>query len=412
MGLDIGTSRVTAVVGEVGPAGLSIVGVGSAVAEGVRKGVVHNADAAAASIEEALKEAELAAGVEIHSVIVDVGGDQVAGRNSHGVAAIRSAEVAEEDLARVIEAARAIPLPENLAVLHVLPQHYAIDDEVLRESPLGTPGARLEAHAHVVTVLGAATLAVEKACERAGVHVAGVILAPLAAAYAVLTPAEMEMGVALIDFGAATTDILVFRDGALRHTGVVPYGGNHVTSDIAAVLKTPFRQAEMLKCQHASLLDVASDPDESVEIPGAAPGRSRMIAKAKLGHVVESRVEEILGFVRDQLSRMGLLDSLTEGAVLTGGGAALPGLAELAERVLECPARVGVPRAGEDEAPATAGADSPGFAAATGLVRCGVAPFEDLAPTGEEVSAPTDGLADPFRRAWSAVKRMLFRRKS
>ncbi len=400
VGLDIGTSRIAAVVAERRDSGPAIIGVGTAPSEGVRRGVVVNIDATAQGIEEALREAELAAGVEIHNVCTDVSGEHVRGLNSHGVVAVRGPEVVDDDVDRVLETARAIALPAELEILHALPQEYVVDGAGGIRSPLGMAAVRLEAHVHVITAATQAAHSVLRCCERLGLHVADLVLAPLAAAEAVLDPEEKDAGVAVIDLGAGTTDVIVFHAGAVHHSAVLPIGGNHVTSDVAAGLRAPFRDAELLKQRHGVVVAEVGG-DDAVEVATAGPRGARLVPQQKLAHIVEARVEEILSLARRQIARSGLLEDLGCGVVVTGGTAHLPGLTALGERVFQCPVRVGAPIGIVDEAPATTAASvtDPSLSAAVGLVLYAVDPLDPFLDLGNEREGG-------WRRTWSsALKR-------
>lgn len=407
VGLDIGTSRVAAVVAELRDAGPAVIGVGTAPCEGLRRGVIVNLEATGQAIEAALQEAEVAAGVEIHSVFTDVGGEHVRGVNSHGVVPVRHAEVDATDVDLVLETARTIAFPPDVEILHVLPQEYIVDGVGGIRGPVGMAGVRLEAHVHVITALAQHVRNVVRCCERLGLHVADLVFAPLAAAEAVLDQEEKDAGVVVLDLGAGTSDLLVFVGGALRHTAVLPLGGNHVTGDIAAGLRTPFRDAELLKTRHGSVLHgMPQAADPSVEVPTAGTGGARLVSRSRLAHVIEARMEEILALAQAQAVRSGGLDERGCGVVLTGGAARLPGLAALAERVFQCPVRVGSPRmeADAEASGSGAGAADPGLAAAVGLVRYGVRPldrFFDL--RGDAGHGPGRAWMQAARRWWRAL---------
>jgi len=409
VGLDVGTYRVAAVVAELRDGGPAIIGVGTAPCEGVRKGVVVNIDATAHGIEAALKEAELAAGVEIHSVFTDVSGEHIRGLNSHGVVGMREPEVTAAEVERVVEKARSIPLPEQLEVLHVLPQDFVVDGSAGIRSPIGMAGSRLEAHVHIVTTAAPSARNVVRCCERLGLHVADLVLAPLAAAEAVLGPDEKEAGVAVLDIGAGTTDVLVFRAGAPWHTAVLPFGGHHVTSDVAAGLRTPFRDAEVLKQRHGTVsLAVPGGDDPSVEVPSVGARGARLISRQKLAHIIEARMEEILTLARGQIAKCGLLEDLGSGVVITGGTALLGGLIPLGERVFQCPVRIGAPIGIVDEASAagTAMPTDPSLSAAVGLVLYGVRPLDQFFDfRADRKSAHGRTWAEAVRRWWSAISR-------
>lgn len=375
VGLDIGTSKVAAVVGESNDGSLSVIGLGAAPSEGLRKGVVVNIDATVQAIERALKEAEVTAGCEIHTVFASVGGGHIRGFNSHGVVGVRNQEVSQADVDRVLEAARAVALPADRDILHVLPQDFVLDGQDGIRTALGMSGVRLEARVHIVTTAITSAQNIVKCCERTGLHVADLVLEPLAAAEAVLTPEEKELGVALVDLGAGTTDVLVFSQGALKHTAVLSVGGNHVTSDIAAGLRTPFREAELLKQRSGCALARSVSEDESVEVPSVGGRTPRLLSRNLLSQIVEARAEEILALARHQIIKCGFDEGLGSGIVLTGGTALLQGVVPLAEQVFQAPVRVGAPvrtnGAGNGVAEQ---ADAPSFAAAVGLLSYGSRP--------------------------------------
>jgi cell division protein FtsA len=379
VGLDIGTAKVAAVVADCTDAALSVVGIGCVPADGLRKGVVVNIEATVHAIEQAIKEAEVAAGCEIHSVFANVGGAHIRGFNSHGVVAVRNREVDDADVERVLDAARAVALPADRDILHVLPQDFVLDGQDGIRTPLGMHGVRLEARVHLVTTAIPSAQNVVKCCERTGLHVADLVLEPLAAAEAVLTPEEKELGVALVDLGAGTSDLLIFHDGALKHTAVLPVGGNHVTSDIAAGLQTPFRDAELLKIRSGYALARAVNCEQMVEVPSVGGRPPRLLSRHKLSQVIEARVEEILSLVRNQIVQCGFDEGLGSGVVLTGGTAQLDGIVPLAEQVFQAPARIGLPLAAAGNGNgATQLATTPAFAAAVGLVHYGTRPRDHV----------------------------------
>jgi cell division protein FtsA len=384
VGLDVGTSKVAVIVGDMQEGGAEIVGLGAAPSEGLRKGVVVSIDATTQSIEEAVKEAEVTAGCEIHTVVANVGGSHIRGVNSHGVVGVKNREVDQHDVDRVLEAARAIALPADRDILHVLPQDFVLDGQDGIRNPVGMSGVRLEARAHVVTTLTPSAQNVIKCCQRTGLHVADLVLEPLAAAEAVLTSEEKELGVALIDLGAGTTDLLVFSQGSLKHTAILSLGGNHVTNDIAAGLKTHFREAEVLKHRSGCALSRAVRRDQMVEVAGVAGRHGRLVSRHLLAQIIEARVEELLTLARHQIVKCGFDEMLGSGIVLTGGTALLDAIVPLAEGIFQTQVRIGVP---SDGRPGGSGlvesVRSPAFAAAVGLVRYGANP-RDHVPTRRE----------------------------
>jgi cell division protein FtsA len=343
VGLDIGTSKVCAVVGEMTENGVEIIGVGCHASQGLRKGVVINIEGTVTSVKKAVEEAGMMAGCEIHTVFTSISGGHIKAFNSHGIVAVKNKEVTPRDLERVIDAARAVAIPMDRDVIHVLPQDYIIDDQDGIREPLGMSGVRLEAKVHIVT--GAATSAqnIVKCCNRTGLTVAEMVLAPLAAAEAVLTDEERELGVVLIDVGGGTTDIAIYHDGTVKHTAVVGIGGNHVTNDIAAGLRTPFNDAERIKQRygHAKASMIAGD--ERVEVPSVAGKCAGSVSRQILCEIIEPRLEEIFELVQKEVAKCGFEGALTSGIVITGGSMLLPGAVEMAERSFGLPVRLGVP---------------------------------------------------------------------
>jgi len=397
VGLDIGTSKVAAVVGDLNGSTLSVLGVGSAPSDGLRKGVVVNIEATVHAIEHAIKEAEVTAGCEIHSVFASVGGGHIKGFNSHGVAGVRGSEIDRADVDRVLDTARAVALPPDRDILHVLPQDFVLDGQDGIRAPIGMSGVRLEARVHIITTATTSAQNVIKCCERTGLHVADLVLEPLAAAEAVLTPEEKELGVALIDLGAGTTDVLVFHQGALRHTAVLSLGGNHVTNDIAAGLRTPFRDAEILKQRSGCALARLVAREQSVEVPSLGGRTPRLLSRHMLGQIIEARVEEILTLARHQIVKCGFDEGLGSGVVLTGGSALLEGIVPLAEQVFQSPVRVGTPLALNGSGP-TELVDNTSFAAAIGLVHYGARPRDHIPVHAED--ARFAGKMRQRLRAW------------
>lgn len=343
VGLDIGTSKVCAVVGEMAENGVEIIGVGSHPSQGLRKGVVINIEGTVNSVKKAIEEAGLMAGCEIHTVFTSISGGHIKAFNSHGIVAVKSKEVTQRDLERVIDAARAVAIPMDRDVLHVLPQDYIIDDQDGIREPLGMSGVRLEAKVHIVT--GAATSAqnIVKCCNRTGLNVAEIVLAPLAAAEAVLTDEERELGVVLLDVGGGTTDIAIYHDGAVKHTAVVGIGGNHVTNDIAAGLRTPFNDAERIKQRHGCARASMIPANERVEVPSVAGKGAGSVSRQILCEIIEPRLDEIFELAQKEIVKSGFEGALTSGIVATGGSMLLPGAVEMAERSFGLPVRLGVP---------------------------------------------------------------------
>ena len=343
VGLDVGTYKIGVIVAESSDDGAEIIGIGTAASHGLRKGVVVNIDATVDAIRKAVEEAELMAGCEIRTVVAGSAGSHIKGFNSHGIVAVKNREVAPGDVERVIDAARAVALPMDREVLHVLPQEFIVDDQDGIKEPIGMAGVRLEARVHIVTGAISSGQNLIKCCNRAGLHVRDVLAGPLAATEAVLTPEERELGVALVDLGGGTTDVVVVHAGAIRHTAVLPVGGAHVTNDLAAALRTPFAEAERLKQRHGCAHAQSAPADQSIEVPGIGGRASHQLSRRKLADVIEPRAEEMLTLVRQEIKRAGCEQLLTSGIVLTGGGAVLDHMTVLAERVFRLPVRLGVP---------------------------------------------------------------------
>ncbi len=344
VGLDIGTTKICCIVGELTADGIDVVGIGTQPSRGLRKGVVINIDATVASIRRAVEEAELMAGCEISSVYAGIAGGHIRGFNSQGVVAIKDKEVRQSDIDRVLDAARAINIPQDREILHVLPQEYLIDDQDGIREPLGMSGVRLEAKVHVVTAAVSSAQNIIKCCAKTGLTVSDIVLEPLASAEAVLAEEEKELGVALVDIGGGTTDVAIFSNGAIQHTSVIPLGGNHLTNDIAVGLRTPMQEAERIKMRHGSCQSAMLDRDETIEVPSVGGRVPRVLSRRILCEIIEPRVEELFALVRHEIHKAGQEELLASGVVLTGGQALLHGMPELAEEVLGLPVRRGYPR--------------------------------------------------------------------
>ncbi|MDH5544924.1 MAG: cell division protein FtsA [Gammaproteobacteria bacterium] len=345
VGLDIGTSKVVAIVCEITPEGdIDIIGLGSHPSRGLKKGVVVNIESTVQSIQRAVEEAELMAGCQIHSVYTGIAGSHIRSLNSHGIVAIRDKEVNQGDVERVIDAARAVAIPADQKILHVLPQEFVIDEQDGVREPVGMSGVRLEAKVHMVTGAVSAAQNIIKCVKRCGLDVDDIILEQLASSYAVLTEDEKELGVCLVDIGGGTTDIAVFTDGAIRHTAVIPIAGDQVTSDIAVALRTPTHHAEEIKVRYGCALTQMASPDETIEVPSVGDRPSRRLARQTLAEVIEPRYEELFTLVQAELRRSGMEDMIAAGIVLTGGSAKMEGAIELAEEVFHMPVRLGLPQ--------------------------------------------------------------------
>ena len=345
VGLDLGTTKVCAIVGEVKEGGqVDIIGIGISPSLGLKKGVVVNIDSTVASIKKAVQEAELMAGVEIDSVYVGISGSHIKGLNSRGVVAIKNNEVGQPDVARVIDAARAVNIPMDQQVLHVLPQEFIIDDQDGIKEPLGMSGVRLEAKVHIITGAVTSIQNIVKSCSRAGLRVNDLVLQPLASSRAVLTTEEQELGVVVVDIGGGTTDVALFLEGSLWHTEVLPIGGNHLTNDIAIGLRTPASEAEKIKIKYGCALSSLVKHEETLDVPSVGGRPPRLLSRQILSEIIEPRVEELFSMVQQRLKKTGFEDMVASGIVLTGGAALMEGLQEAAERLLAMPVRRGTPK--------------------------------------------------------------------
>ena len=345
VGLDIGTSKVAAIVGVVSPEGtLEIIGTGLQASSGLKKGVVVDIEATVNSIQRAIEEAELMGGCSIHSVFVGIAGSHIRSLNSHGIVGISNQEVLSLDIERVIDAARAVSIPDDQKILHVLPQEFIIDKQEGVRQPLGMSGVRLESKVHIVTCAANAAQNIKKCIRRCGLEVDDTILEQLASSYAVLTEDEKELGVCLVDIGGGTTDIAIFSDGAIRHTGVIPIAGDQVTNDIAHALRTPTANAEELKIKYACALAKLTGPEETIKVPSVGDRPPRDLSRQALAEVVEPRYEELFSLVQAELRKSGFEDLVAAGMVLTGGTSKMEGVVELAEEIFHLPVRVGSPQ--------------------------------------------------------------------
>ncbi|HLU00774.1 MAG TPA: cell division protein FtsA [Burkholderiaceae bacterium] len=342
--LDIGTSKVVAVVAEILPEGrFEVLGLGQHESRGMRKGVVVNIESTVNSIQRALEEAELMADCKIREVYTGIAGSHISSFNSSGMVAVKDKEVTAADVARVIETAKAVNIPTDQQVLHVLTQEFIVDSQEDIREPIGMSGLRLEVRVHIVTGAVSAAQNIVKCVRRCGLEVQDLTLQPLASSMACLTSDEKELGVVLVDIGGGTTDVAIYTNGAIRHTAVVPIAGDQITSDIAAMLRTPTPDAEEIKLRYGIAKQVLVSPDEQIEVPGLGDRPNRLVKRQALGAVIEPRVEELFGFVQQVIRESGYEDLLASGVVLTGGTALLPGIVELAEDVFLKPVRIGVP---------------------------------------------------------------------
>ena len=371
VGLDVGTSKVAALVGEmVGGQNLDVVGLGVAESKGIRRGVVVNLEAAVDSIKKAIEEAELMAGVEIDSVYLGLSGPHIKGFNSRGVVAVagKNREISREDVRRAIDAAKAVALPSGREILHVLPQDFVVDEQDGIADPVGMTGARLEVNVHIVTGNASSIQNLVACVNRAGVSVVDTVLEHLAASEAVLTPDEKDLGVTLVDIGGGTTDVAIFERGSLWHTGVIAVGGDHFTNDIAVGLRTPVPEAEKIKRKCGCALSAMVDDEETIEVASVGGRRPRVMARRILAEILQPRAEEVFNLVWDEIRRAGCEKSLNSGIVLTGGAALLDGVPEVAEQIFDLPIRRGCPT---ELGGLADHINSPVFATAAGLLRYG-----------------------------------------
>ncbi len=368
VGLDIGTTKICCIVGNMTDEGLEVVGIGTSQSKGMRKGVVINIESTVSAIQKAIREAELMAGCEIKSVFAGIAGGHIKGMNSQGVIAIKNREVTSEDLQRVIDAAKAIAIPMDREVMHILPQEFIIDDQDGIREPLGMSGVRLEAKVHIVTGAVASAQNIIKSCNRAGVDVADIVLEQLASSEAVLSSDEKELGVALVDIGGGTADIAIYSEGAIKHTSVLSIGGDHLTNDIAVGLRTPMAEAEKIKQSYGCCLTSMVGNDETIEVPSVGGREARILSRQLLAEILEPRVEEIFSLVNREIAKSGYADLIASGVVITGGSAILPGMPELAEQIFNLPVRRGKPL---DIGGLTDVVNSPIFATGVGLVKYG-----------------------------------------
>ncbi len=344
VGLDIGTTKICAVVGETAPDGVDIVGIGMSPSTGLRKGVVVNIEQTVQSIKKALEEAELMAGCEIRNVFAGIAGSHIMGFNSHGVIAVKGGEVTQKDIERVIDAAKAVAIPLDRELIHILPQEFIVDDQRGIEDPLGMAGVRLEVKVHIVTGAVSSAQNIVRSCHRAGLDVSDIVLESLASAQAVLTEEEQEIGVALVDIGGGTTDLSVFSNDSIKHISVIALGGSNLTNDIAFGLRTPMSSAEKIKERHSCALADMVQSNEAIEVPSVGGREPRRLSRQVLAEICEPRVEEILSLVDQELVRSGYKNMIGAGVVLTGGTSLTEGIAELGEQVFNLPTRVGYPR--------------------------------------------------------------------
>jgi len=395
VGLDIGTSKIACVVAESGSDGrLDVVGVGTHPSRGLRKGVVVNIESTVESIRLAVEEAELMAGIEIKSVFTGIAGSHIRGYNSHGVVAIKGGEVAPEDVERVVDAARAMKIPADQKILHILPQEYIIDNQDGIREPVGMSGVRLEAKVHIVTGAVSSAQNIIKCCNRCGLDVADMVLEQVASSEAVLVQDEKDIGVALVDIGGGTTDIAVFLDGAIRHTCVIPIGGDHLTNDLVVGLRTSAREADQLKKKYGACMVSLVSPEDQVEVPSVGGRPPRPMPRQVMAQILEPRVEELFELVKAELHRSGFQELVAAGLVLTGGSSLLDGMVELAEEIFDMPVRLGRPCGVGGLVDVVS---SPIYATGVGLIQYGQH-YRQTTPEGGRSSKPV------FSRVWARMR--------
>ena len=370
VGLDIGTTKIAVIVAQAAAGGkVDIIGIGKHPSSGLRKGVVINIEATVNSIRHAVEEAELMAGCEITSVYAGIAGEHIKGFNSHGIVAVRNKEeVGPRDVERVIDAAQAVAIPMDREILHILPQEYIVDQQDGIREPLGMSGVRLETKVHIVTGAVSCAQNIVKSANRVGLEVNDIVLEPIASAEAVLSPEEKELGVAIVDIGGGTTDITVFHSGAIKHTAVIPLGGDNLTNDVSHGLRTPKASAEEIKRRYGSAMASLVQHSDTLEVPSTGGREPEVLSRLVLAEILEPRMEEIFTLVQAELVRSGYDELLTGGIVLTGGTVLLDGSSELAEQVFNLPVRVGRPA---DIGGLVDVVNSPDFATGVGLVLYG-----------------------------------------
>lgn len=397
VGLDLGSTKVSAVVGEVDADGITILGAGSVPCRGLRKGVVTNVDWTVRAIREAVDAAQNCAGYEIDTVYAGVAGSHIRNIPSHGMCAVSGREVTPSDVERVLEGARAVPVDADRMILHVLPKEYLVDNQDGIRDPIGMSGVRLQARVNLITAATSCVQNVVRCVERCGLDVADVVLGPLASADAVLSEDEKEIGVAVIDIGGGTTELLVYGDGGIAHSSVIPVGGNNITSDLAAGLRTPAGEAERLKRNYGCALSRMVGEDEEVEVPGVGGHAPRRVPRRFLSDVIEPRCEEIFHEVRRRMEEAGLVDGVSAGAVLTGGANLMEGMVECAEEVLGMPVRMGFP---VGVTGLTQLVQGPQYAAGVGLLRFAARQLSEADARAESVivSPTPPGASSSFGR--------------
>ena len=373
VGLDIGTTKICCIVGEVIEPGLrpiiDIIGIGTAPSTGLRKGVVINIEATVESISKAVQEAELMAGVEITTVYAGIAGGHIKSFNSTGVVTVKDREITQQDVHRVLDAAKAVAIPADRETIHIIPQEYKINDQHGVRNPIGMSGERLEAKVHIVTGAISSAQNIIKCVNKAGLNVGEICLEPIASSEAVLCQDEKELGVVLIDIGGGTSDIAIFKNGAIVYTGVLPIAGSHITNDIALGMRTPQNEAELLKCRFGCALSSLVKANETIEVQGVGGRKARVVSRKLLAEIIEPRVEEIFTLIQREVMKSGYHELLSAGVVITGGASLLEGVPELAELIFQMPVKRGLPQSigGLRDV-----VNSPKFATGVGLLKYGV----------------------------------------
>jgi cell division protein FtsA len=394
VGLDIGTSKVVAIVGKRGENGsVEIVGIGSHPSRGLKRGVVVNIETTVSAIQRAVEEAELMAGCNIHSVYAGIAGSHIKSLNSHGIVAVKDREVVQADIDRVIDAAQAVAIPADQKILHILPQEYVIDNQEGIKEPLGMSGVRLEAKVHLVTCAVNAAQNIEKCVQQCGLDVDDIILEQLASSYAVLTDDEKELGVCVVDIGGGTTDMAIFTGGSIRHTAVIPIAGDQVTNDIAMALRTPTQNAEEIKIKYACALTQLAGADETIKVPSVGDRPPRDLSRQALAEVVEPRYEELFTLVQAELRRSGFEDLIAAGIVLTGGTSKMEGVVELAEEIFHMPVRLASPQRVTGLSDVV---NNPMYATGVGLLMYGLNQRES-GTTPSSKSSPAEGVISKLK---------------
>ncbi len=382
VGLDIGTTKTTAIVGEVTDTGIDIIGIGTSPAKEMRKGAVVNIDNMVESIKTAVEEAEHMSGCHINSVYVGIAGNHVKGQNSLGIVSIKGREVDEDDVQRAIEASRAIAVPVDREIMHILPQNYVVDGQDGIKDPKGMSGVRLEAKVHIVTAASSAIQNIIKSVSRVGLDIDDIVMEQLAASEALLSSDEKDLGVAVIDIGGAHTGISIFSEGCIKHTAILPLGGNYVTSDIATGLRTPLNEAENIKIKYGCAMTALIPKEETIQVPSVGGREDREVSRQILGRIIEPRIEEILSFAFKEIVRAGFEDMLAAGVVVSGGASLMPGIIELAEQVFDMPARRGNPDGVGGLADVV---NSPAHAVGVGLIAYGSKHLEGESVYGRKI---------------------------